>query len=87
MPSQASGILSTMADDELIGETTDPQGTRVVLLTRVWQEKVLSEHTELATFTDEVLRALISAEHVEVDPVYPERRRYFARDVDPVGGC
>jgi hypothetical protein len=83
MPSQAGGILLTMADDELIGETTDPQGARVVLLARVWREKVLPEHTELATCTDEVLHALTSAEHVEVDPVYPERRRYFARDVGP----
>jgi hypothetical protein len=72
-----------MADDGLIGETTDLQGARVVLLARIWREKVLLEHTELAAFTDDVLRAVTSAEHVEVDPVYPERRRYFASDIGP----
>jgi hypothetical protein len=83
MPSQVGGILSVMADDGLIGETTDLQGARVVLLARIWREKVLLEHTELATFTDDVLHAVTSAEHVEVDPVYPERRRYFASDIGP----
>ena len=81
MPSQARDILSVMADDGLIGETVDPQGTRVVLPARIWQEKVLLEHAELATFTADVLRAVTSADHVEVDPVYPERKRYFASDI------
>jgi hypothetical protein len=72
-----------MTNDGLIGETADLQGARVVLLARIWREKVLLEHTELATFTDDVLRAVTSAEHVEVDPVYPERRRYFASGIGP----
>jgi hypothetical protein len=82
MPSQAGDILSVMTDG-LIGETIDPQGIRVVLPARIWREKVLLEHTELATFTADVLRAVTSADHVEVDPVYPERKRYFASDTGP----
>jgi hypothetical protein len=70
-------------DKEIIGETTDPEGTRVVLLARIWQEKVLPEHIELTAFMEDVLKAVGSAEHVEVDPVYSQRRRYFARSVGP----
>ena len=72
-----------MTDDEIINETVDAEGTRVVLLTRIWREKLLPEHVELADFMGDALEAVTSAEHVEVDPVYPERRRYFARDVGP----
>jgi hypothetical protein len=32
---------------------------------------------------EEVLKTVCSAEHVEVDPVYPKRGRYFARGVGP----
>jgi hypothetical protein len=69
--------------DEIIDETVDAEGTRVVPLTRIWREKLLPEHVELADCMSDVLGAVTSAEHVEVDPVYPERRRYFARDVGP----
>jgi hypothetical protein len=70
-------------NEEIIGEATDLQGVRVILLARVWREKVLPEHTELMAYTKDVLQAIRSAEHVEVDPVYSERRRYFARAVGP----
>jgi hypothetical protein len=70
-------------EEKIIGETTDREGIRVVLLARIWREKVLSEHIELTAFAEAVLKAIGSAEHVEVDPVYPQRRRHFARDVGP----
>jgi hypothetical protein len=69
--------------EEIIGERTDPQGVRVVLLARIWRDKVLAEHIELESFKDAVLQAVASAEHTEVDPVYAQRTRYFARDVGP----
>ncbi len=72
-----------MEDEEITGETADPQGVRVVLLARVWRGKVLLEHIELAAFEDDVLQAIRSADHIEVDPVYQERKRYFARDIGP----
>jgi hypothetical protein len=72
-----------VTNDEIIGETVDAEGARVVLLTRIWREKLLPEHIELADCMHDVLGAVTSAEHIEVDPVYPERRRSFARDVGP----
>lgn len=75
--------MCVVEDDELVGETTDPQGARVVLLARIWQDKVLPEHVELAGFAEVVLEAVSAAEHVEIDPVYAARKRYFARDAGP----
>jgi hypothetical protein len=69
--------------DEIVGETTDPRGGRVILLARIWQKKLLAEHVELASFRNAVLEAVEFAEHVEADPVYPKRRRYFASGVGP----
>jgi hypothetical protein len=70
-------------DEKIIGETADPQGARVVLLARIWHDKVLLEHIELRPFMDSVLRTVRSAEHIEVDPVYTMRKRYFARGLGP----
>ena len=71
-------------DAEIIGETTDPWGARVVLLARVWHEKVLPDHAELTPFKDDILHSVASAEHVEVDPVFAERRRFFNSNLGPV---
>lgn len=83
LPSRALGILCAVTNDAIIGETTYMEGMPVVLLESVWQQKVLPEHIELASYMKEVLRAVRFPAHVEVDPVYPERRRCFARDVGP----
>ncbi len=72
-----------MEGEGIIGETTDPEGARVVLFARIWQKKVLSEHVELTSFVEEVLQTVGSAEHVEIDPVYPQRKRYFAHGLGP----
>ncbi len=81
--SQASGTLPTVNDDEVIGETCDRLGIRVVLLARLWQEKILLKHVELSGLADVVLGAVTTAEHAEVDPVHDARTRYFARGVGP----
>jgi hypothetical protein len=69
--------------DEIAAETTDPSGTRVVLLARIWRRKVLSDHPEMQSLEDEVLRAVRSPDHVETDPVRGDRTRYFPSNVGP----
>jgi hypothetical protein len=34
-------------DEALAGETTDPNGERVVLLDAVWREKIVRDHPEI----------------------------------------
>jgi len=71
------------ADEEAVGETTDPKGRRVVLLDRVWQGKVLGDHPELTHHVADVLPAVATPDHVDRDPVYGERTRYHAREAGP----
>jgi len=68
---------------EIVAETTDPSGTRVVLLARIWQGKVLTDHPEMQSLEDEALSAVRSPDHVETDPVRGDRTRYFASGVGP----
>lgn len=72
-----------MTDEDTIGEAIDPHGTRVVLLARVWDDKVLRDHAELDGYLPEVLRAVSEPDHVEPDPTYEQRRRFHRRGVGP----
>jgi hypothetical protein len=55
----------------------------VVLLTRVWNDKVLRDHAELDGCLPEVLRAVSAPDHVEPDPTYEGRRRFHLRGAGP----
>jgi hypothetical protein len=70
-------------NDEIVGETSDPVGGRVVLFARVWHDKVLPEHSEMMSFMAETLQAVAAPTHVETDSKYSERLCYFIRDVGP----
>jgi hypothetical protein len=70
-------------DAPIVGETTDLNGMRVVLLRRVWQEKVVVDHPEMASFVDDVLETVSDPDHIEPDPIFRDRIRYYARDLGP----
>ena len=72
-----------MSADDLLAETTDPDGGRVVLLRRVWEGKVLRDHAELHAYLDDVLRTVTEPDHVAGDPSSFDRTRYYSRDVGP----
>jgi hypothetical protein len=72
-----------VADDDVIREVVDPSGSRVVLLGRLWREKVLRSHPELARHLDAVVDTVLSPDHVDADPVFEQRRRYYRRNAGP----
>lgn len=72
-----------MADEALAGETTDPDGKRVVLLDAVWREKIVRDHPEMSVHMDAILRAVTAPDHVASDPVFAERTRYYVREAGP----
>jgi hypothetical protein len=72
-----------VSPEDLVGETTDPHGERVVLLERIWQSKVLRDHPEMRNHESDLLRAVKEPTNVEPDPVYENRTRYYARDLGP----
>lgn len=76
-------MLGVVSGEEVIGETVDPDGTRVILLARVWDGKVLRDHAELDGYLSHVLRAVDQPDHVEPDPIYELRRRFHLRGAGP----
>lgn len=69
-------------DDRLLGEVNDPDGRVVVLLARIWEEKIIRDHPELGDRVQPVLGTVSRPEHVEPDP-RAARRRYYRRHVGP----
>jgi hypothetical protein len=69
-------------NDEIVGETSDFEGRRVVLLARIWHGKILSKHAEVGVFLEEVLRTVATPDHVEHD-ARPARLHCFARNIGP----
>jgi hypothetical protein len=71
-----------MAEDSA-GEARDPTGVRVDLPASVWQDKILRDHPELASYLADVLRAIAEPDRVLPDPVYEGRRRHYLRGAGP----
>ncbi len=80
MATHNEGILR---GGEILRETEDSTGDRVVLLSRVWHGKIVVDHPEMAPFIEEVLRAAQAPDHAEPDPVQRGRIRYYSRGVGP----
>ena len=49
----------------------------------LWEEKLLRDHPEVGPHLVDVLGAVAEPDHVAVDPVYEQRRRYYLRDAGP----
>lgn len=48
------------ADEDVIAQTRDPEGRDVVLLRRIWDNKLATSRPELAGYQDEVLVTVTS---------------------------
>jgi hypothetical protein len=60
------------------GALTDPYGCEVVLLARIWEEKIARDHPELVDYLEAVMETFAKPDHVEPDPL-PARRGLPAR--------
>jgi sarcosine oxidase gamma subunit len=69
--------------EALAGETTDPDGKRVVLLDAAWREKIVRDHPEMTAHMAAVLQAVTTPDHIASDLVFAERTRYYVRGVGP----
>lgn len=82
----ASAIPISLRDvsdsDRLMGEVSDPDGRAVVLLARIWEDKIARDHPELRERLEQVLATVHAPDHVEPDP-RSDRRRYYGRNVGP----
>jgi hypothetical protein len=54
-----------------------------VLDARVWDEKIVRDHPEVASHKDDALRAVSAPDHVAPDPGSVDRQRFYLRSVGP----
>jgi hypothetical protein len=74
--------LRVSADKHLLAEFSDPDGRPVVLLARIWEDKITRDHPELRTHLEHVVATVTEPDHAEPDP-RARRRRYYRRRVGP----
>jgi hypothetical protein len=70
------------SNDRLAARVADPDGHEVVLLARIWQEKITRDHPELVDQMDAVIQTVERPDHVEPDGL-PARTRFYRRSVGP----
>jgi hypothetical protein len=61
---------------------TDRDGQEVVLLARIWEEKITRDHPELVDHLDAVMETVAKPDHVEPDGL-PARSRFYRRNAEP----
>lgn len=72
-----------MATDDPRGATvSDPDGRDVVLLARIWEDKIVRDHPELVSHLDAVIQTVATPDHLEPDTL-PARTRFYRRAVGP----
>jgi sarcosine oxidase gamma subunit len=72
-----------MEDQSTIGETVDPESSRIVLLDPLWSGKIVRAHPGIERYLTDILRAVAAPDHVAQDPAFAARTRYYARGVGP----
>jgi len=54
-------------DESGLASVTDQSGREVVLLTRIWQDKIARDHPELAQYLEAVIETVAQPDHIEPD--------------------
>lgn len=70
------------AADQILASTVDPDGHEVVLLARIWSEKIALDHPELTEHHDAIVETVGRPDHFEPD-VLPQRMRFYRRTSAP----
>jgi len=68
--------------DAVVASVVDASGREVVLLSRVWDEKIVRDHREMVGHRDALLETVAQPDHVEPDPI-ADRARCYRRNVGP----
>jgi hypothetical protein len=67
-------------EDPRAATVTDPDGREVVLLARIWENKITRDHPELVAHLNAVVETVAKPDHVESDAL-PDRARSYRRNV------
>jgi hypothetical protein len=74
--------LCASVDEHSLAEISDPDGCSIVLLARIWEDKITKDHPGLRGHLEHVLATEAKPDHAEPDP-RARRRRYYRRRVGP----
>jgi hypothetical protein len=77
-----ANLIGMPNDDSILATVTDLDGRDVVLLGRIWEQKITRDHPELAGHLDAVMEPVAHPDHVEPDTI-PDPTRFYRRDVGP----
>jgi hypothetical protein len=69
-------------DDPRAATVTDPDGREVVMLARIWEDKIARDHPKLVDQLEAVMQTVATPDHVEPDAL-PARTRFYRRGVGP----
>lgn len=69
-------------DEPRTATVIDPNGHEVILLVRIWAEKIARDHPELVDHLDAVMETVAKPDHVEPDAL-PARYRFYRRNAGP----
>jgi hypothetical protein len=69
-------------EDPRVATAIDPDGRAVVLLVRIWEEKITRDHPEIAGHLGAVIQTVGRPDHIEPD-TRPQRTRFYRRDIGP----
>jgi len=75
-------LQAVLVVERPIAEARTPDGSVVVLLERIWRDKITRDHPELAGHLGDILETVAFPEHVEPDP-REGRQRYYRRTAGP----
>lgn len=64
------------------GTAADPDGREVVLLARIWEDKISRDHPELVGHLEAVMQTVATPDHVEPDAL-ADRTRFYRRGAGP----
>ena len=69
-------------EEERLASVVDPDGRQVVLLARIWNDKIVLSHPDIAGHLDAVVATVAAPDHVEPD-LLPKRTRFYKRNAGP----
>jgi hypothetical protein len=70
------------SDKPAVAPVTDPDGREVVLLARIWEDKITRDHPELVDHLEAVMETVAKPDHVEPDAL-ADRTRFYRRAAGP----
>jgi len=69
-------------DEPRAATVADPDGHEVVLLVRIWDDKIAHDHPELNGHLHSMIETVAKPDHVEPDTL-PNRTRFYRRNAGP----